>query len=88
MEVEVRQKKDEVVFSSTEIAESLIVRPIANERGDLAHYELVLMLEDEEIEVWRQVVPTAVGLIRMWAITKLFTAAYEHSFWEYENIAI
>jgi len=87
MEVEVRQKSDEVVFLSAAIAETLIVRPIANERGDLTHYELVLMLEDDEIEVWRQVVPSAGGLIRMWAITKLFTAAYEHSFWEYENIS-
>lgn len=86
MEVKVRQNRDEVVFSSTEIAESLIVRPIANERGKLTHYEVVLMLEDEEIEVCREVVPTAGGLIRMWAILKLFAAAYEHSYFEYENI--
>jgi len=87
MEVTMRQNVNEVVFSTSALAESLVVRPIVNERGDLAHYELALMLEDEEIEIYRRVIPTAYGLKRMWAITKLFAAAYDHSYWEYENIS-
>lgn len=87
MEVEKNQRGSEVVFSTDACAESVVVRRFLDERGYLSHYELALTLEDEEIEVFRQVYPTAGCLKKLWAMNRLLMAAYEHAFCEYENIA-